>query len=97
MRCFSPLFFVFIVESNRQKCPQKCHCFEDQVECSHQNLLQIPKYLPINTASLNLSHNSLATLNVSELINYSQLRQLILNDNQIETIIDTEVKNQINK
>lgn len=54
-------------------------------------LLQIPKYLPYNTASLNLSHNNLATLNVSDLINYSQLRQLILNDNKIETIVDTDV------
>lgn len=80
-------------ESGEQKCPKNCKCSDDQVNCSHQNLIQIPKNLPFNTALLNLSHNNLATLNVSDLINYSQLRQLILNDNHIETIINTEVCN----
>lgn len=80
-----------LLESNRPECPKECQCVKDQVECSHQNLLQIPKYLPLNMTSLDLSHNNLTTLNVSDLINYSQLQQLILNDNKIETIIDTEV------
>lgn len=77
----------------RQECPDNCHCSNDEVQCSHQNLLQIPKYLPLNTTTLDLSHNNLATLNVSDLVskNYTQLRQIILNDNKIETIIDTEV------
>lgn len=75
----------------RPECPEECHCVKDEVECSHRNLLQIPKYLPLNTTSLNLSHNNLTTLNVSDLIDYNQLQQLILTDNEIETIIDTKV------
>lgn len=90
MFLFLFLRFIFLGSSQR-KCPQKCHCLDDQVDCSHQNLLQIPKHLPFNTASLNLSHNNLVILNVSDLINCSQLRQLVLNDNKIGTIINAEV------
>lgn len=92
IRCFF-LFSLrlFHLESNRQICPEKCHCLDDQVDCSYQNLLQIPKHLFFNTASLDLSYNNLTILNVSDLLNYSQLRQLIVNHNKIEKIIDTEV------
>lgn len=82
---------VFLVELNREKCPHTCYCHDDQVNCTHQSLVQIPKYLPFNTATLNLSYNNLTILNVSDLIIYSQLRQLILNHNQITDIIETKV------
>lgn len=93
MKRFNAVFIRFrlIPASIAQKCPKNCKCSDDQVDCSHQNLVQIPKNLPLNTTLLNLSHNSLAMLNVTDLINYSQLQQLILNDNQIEKIIYTEV------
>lgn len=82
-----------VYDSNPSNCPLNCKCSDtfDLVDCSHQHLVQIPKNLPINIVQLNLSHNSLATLNVSELTDCSELRQLFLNDNQIETIVNTDV------
>lgn len=53
--------------------------------------MEIPKNLPQNTVQLNLSHNLLTTLNVSDLSKYSELQQLTLNDNQIEAIINSDV------
>lgn len=85
-------FCSFFIEANKEKCPKMCKCFDDQVNCSHQKLDKIPKNLPYRTALLNLSDNHLAVLNVSDLINYSHLRQLILNDNRIETIINEQVR-----
>ncbi|XP_055316958.1 trophoblast glycoprotein [Sitodiplosis mosellana] len=78
-------------ELEESKCPKGCKCSEvfKSVDCSHQKLVQIPKNLPHNTVQLNLSHNLLTTLNVSDLIKYSELQQLTLNDNQIETIVNT--------
>ncbi|XP_031640036.1 peroxidasin homolog [Contarinia nasturtii] len=73
-------------------CPKSCKCSDTFgiVDCSQQNLVEVPKNLPNNTNQLNLSHNLLTTLNVSDLINCRQLQRLDLNNNQIETIINTE-------
>lgn len=88
-RCVSLLFS----EQNEIKFPAGCKRLSafDLVDCSNHNLTQIPKNLPLNTVELNLSHNLLTTLDISELTNYKELRQLFLNNNQIETIINTEV------
>lgn len=87
------VFFSSLTESRELKCPKSCKCSDtfDFVDCSHQKLVQIPKNLPHSTVQLNLSHNLLTTLNVSDLIKCSDLRQLLLNDNQIETIVNTDV------
>lgn len=61
------------------------------MDCSHQNLTQIPKDLPPSTIYLNLSHNSLSALNVSDLMDCGELRQLYLNNNEIKKIVNTEV------
>lgn len=85
--------FFFAEDANQRKCPPSCKCTNEfgLVDCSHQNFTQIPNNLPQNTVELNLSHNLLTTLNVSDLIIGKELQQLNLNNNQIETIIDTDV------
>ncbi|XP_031616465.1 leucine-rich repeat and immunoglobulin-like domain-containing nogo receptor-interacting protein 2 [Contarinia nasturtii] len=78
--------------ANEFECPTNCKCNKKitLVDCSHQNLMQIPKNLPQSTVYLNLSHNSLKTLNVNDLINCGELRQLYLNNNEIGKIVNTE-------
>lgn len=61
------------------------------MDCSNQTLVQIPKNLPRNTVQLNLSHNLLTILNVSDLVNLKELQQLSVNGNQIEIIVNTDV------
>lgn len=91
------MHFFFFSESQQSKCPKNCKCSNDFgfVDCSHKKLARIPKNLPQTTVQLNLSHNLLTTLNVSDLIRYSELRQLLLNDNQIETIENTDVSSLV--
>lgn len=75
------------------KCPVNCKCSEAfrTVDCSHQQLTQVPADLPLKTARLDLSHNQLTTLNISNLVGCVFLRELIVNDNQIEVIHDNAV------
>lgn len=79
-------------EPIEQVCPEGCKCNSefDSVDCSNQTLVQIPKNLPRSTVQLNLSHNLLTTLNISNLENLKELEQLFVNDNQIEIIVNTD-------
>lgn len=87
------IFFFNFPEPIEQACPKGCKCNNEfaSVDCSNQSLVQIPKNLPQNTVQLNLSHNLLTTLNVSDLVNLKELQQLFVNDNQIEIIVNTDV------
>lgn len=75
------------------KCPRNCRCSDGfyLVDCSHRNLKQMPKDLPYSTVQLNLSHNLLTKLDVNDLIKCTELRQIFLQDNRIETIVNPEV------
>lgn len=80
-------------EPIEEACPKGCKCNNEfaSVDCSNQTLVQIPKNLPQNTVQLNLSHNLLTTLIVSDLVNLKELQQLFVTDNHIEIIVDTDV------
>lgn len=54
----------------------------------------MPKNLPQNTLIIDLSYNQLTALNVSDLTNYIELQELILNNNQIERVVDNSVRFQ---
>lgn len=75
------------------KCPKNCKCSDGfyLVDCSHRHLKQIPKDLPYSTVQLNLSHNLLTKLDVNDLIKCTELRQIFLQNNRIETIFHPEV------
>lgn len=74
-------------------CPEKCLCVDDYklINCSTRQLHEIPENLPKNVETLDLSHNQLKHLNVGALKDCKSLRELLLANNQIETIIDKAV------
>lgn len=93
---FSLVFGRHFLESIKQICPDICKCSDEFriVDCSHQDLVEIPNDLPDTTVQLNLSYNSLTTLDISELIRYHELQELYVTDNQIATIVHSEVSNR---
>ncbi|XP_055313690.1 oligodendrocyte-myelin glycoprotein-like [Sitodiplosis mosellana] len=74
------------------KCPKNCKCSDGfyLVDCSHRNLIEMPKNVPYNTVQLNMSHNLLTKLDVNDLMNCTELRQIFLQENRIETIVNAE-------
>lgn len=75
------------------KCPKNCKCSDGfyLVDCTHRHLKQIPKDLPYNAVQLNLSYNLLTKLDVNDLIKCTELRQIFLQNNRIETIVNPGV------
>lgn len=74
-------------------CPKNCKCSDifQRVNCSFQMLNLIPDNLPLNLLQLDLSHNELEFLNVTQLNNYTEIRELIIRNNSITKIINGEV------
>ncbi|CAH2048906.1 unnamed protein product, partial [Iphiclides podalirius] len=61
------------------------------VDCSLRNLTQLPADLPPNTVKLNVSYNNITSLGaVSDDPSYEHLRQLIVDHNDIDNIVELE-------
>lgn len=77
-------------------CPKNCKCSDifKHVNCSFQMLKSIPDNLPLNLLRLDLSHNELELLNVTQLNNYTEIEELIIRNNSITKIINGQVCNQ---
>ncbi|GAB0095163.1 Leucine-rich repeat [Sergentomyia squamirostris] len=70
-----------------QECPLECSCLPDSfVDCSRRNLTKIPINLPKNTTFLDLSHNFITTIHLDDFGNVTQLREIRLRSNEIESI-----------
>lgn len=87
------MFHFFKTDTDQAKCPENCKCSDvfKHVDCANISLTEIPKNLPLNTIRLDLSHNQLTILNISNLIDCHDLRELILSNNKIEAIHDNAV------
>ncbi|KPJ15463.1 Protein halfway [Papilio machaon] len=61
------------------------------VDCSRRHLAQLPANLPPNTVKLNVSYNNITSLQaVSDDPSYEHLRQLIVDYNDIDNIVELE-------
>lgn len=69
-------------------CPASCRCFGDLVDCSRRRLAQVPDGLPGWTVQLDLSHNRLFSIKASSLSHLHNLREVKLNNNELEVIPD---------
>ncbi|XP_026314046.1 protein halfway isoform X2 [Hyposmocoma kahamanoa] len=61
------------------------------VDCSQRGLKEMPTNLPTNTVKLNVSHNNITSLQpMSDDPSYDQLKQLIVDYNDITSIVELE-------
>ncbi|XP_055874290.1 slit homolog 2 protein-like isoform X2 [Biomphalaria glabrata] len=79
---------MVVVENScdtRAYCPPKCTCTGTIVRCSHQQLTEIPKYIPPDTTELYLDENAITKVpyDIGLLIN---LKRLDISYNKIVTL-----------
>lgn len=85
------LWFLFI--SDLPKCPKECQCTDGTlfINCSRRALNEIPNELPNDALVIDLSQNNIKQLNITAFANCTSLRDLLVNENQIESITGEEV------
>ncbi|XP_012937853.1 slit homolog 2 protein [Aplysia californica] len=69
----------------RAYCPPKCTCTGTVVRCSHQQLNEIPKYIPLDTTELYVDVNDIAKVPY-EIGLLTNLKRLDLSHNKIVTL-----------
>ncbi|XP_030874666.1 leucine-rich repeats and immunoglobulin-like domains protein 3 [Leptonychotes weddellii] len=67
-------------------CPAPCRCLRDLLDCSRQRLARLPESLPPWVARLDLSHNRLSFIKANSMSHLQNLREVKLNNNELETI-----------
>lgn len=67
-------------------CPAPCRCLGGLLDCSRQRLARLPEPLPPWVARLDLSHNRLSFIKASSMSHLQSLREVKLNNNELETI-----------
>ncbi|XP_055314702.1 protein slit isoform X2 [Sitodiplosis mosellana] len=69
-----------------QKCPRVCTCTGQTVDCSHRDLQQVPRRIPLDAERLDLQGNNITVIFEMDFQHLSKLRILQLTDNEIHTI-----------
>ncbi|KAM5288281.1 leucine-rich repeats and immunoglobulin-like domains protein 3 [Ctenodactylus gundi] len=69
-------------------CPAPCRCLGDLLDCGRLRLARPPAPLPPWVARLDLSHNKLSFIQTSSMSHLDSLREVKLNNNELETIPD---------
>ncbi|XP_021097076.1 leucine-rich repeats and immunoglobulin-like domains protein 3 isoform X2 [Heterocephalus glaber] len=67
-------------------CPAPCRCLGNLLDCSRQRLTRLPEPLPSWVTRLDLSHNRLSFIKTSSMSHLQSLREVKLNNNELETI-----------
>ncbi|CAJ0572029.1 unnamed protein product, partial [Mesorhabditis spiculigera] len=67
------------------KCPEKCHCFKRNLDCSSRGLRDVPYGIPKATLHLDLSNNDLSELDVTRFTHLRRLSTLDLSNNRLST------------
>ncbi|XP_075407474.1 leucine-rich repeats and immunoglobulin-like domains protein 3 [Tenrec ecaudatus] len=70
----------------RRPCPAPCRCLRDLLDCSRHRLTRLPGPLPPWVARLDLSHNRLSSIKASSMNHLPNLREMKLNNNELESI-----------
>ncbi|XP_053572722.1 leucine-rich repeats and immunoglobulin-like domains protein 3 [Bombina bombina] len=79
---------VLGVGRDRGSCPSPCRCLGDLLDCSRKKLTRVPDNLPGWVVQLDLSHNRLSSIKASSMNHLHNLRELRLNNNELQTIPD---------
>lgn len=66
-------------------CPAPCRCLGDLLDCSRRRLARLPEPLPPWVVRLDLSHNRLSVIKASSMSHLQSLREVKLNNNELET------------
>ncbi|XP_063073419.1 leucine-rich repeats and immunoglobulin-like domains protein 3 [Engraulis encrasicolus] len=75
-------------EEKSQSCPSPCTCIDTLLDCARHKLGKVPDNLPLWIEQLDLSHNKLQSLDSSLLWKLQHLREIKLNNNELESIPD---------
>uniref|UniRef100_A0A8B9VHI8 Leucine rich repeats and immunoglobulin like domains 3 n=1 Tax=Anas zonorhyncha TaxID=75864 RepID=A0A8B9VHI8_9AVES len=68
------------------RCPVPCRCAGHLVACSRLELSRVPERLPRGAVQLDLSHNKLSSIKTGFLDHLHSLREVKLNNNELEMI-----------
>lgn len=68
------------------KCPTDCHCTYDEVDCSQNQLLEIPSEIPSETRTLKMNFNQVSVLDIMITIPLQRLVVLELQSNLLHNI-----------
>ncbi|CAC5388602.1 unnamed protein product [Mytilus coruscus] len=72
--------------AHAQGCPNMCDCFGTSVVCSDISLTQIPNNIPSTTTYLDLSENSITSIEQNVFTELTSLETLVLYSNDITSI-----------
>uniref|UniRef100_A0A8C6YH76 cholesterol 7-desaturase n=1 Tax=Naja naja TaxID=35670 RepID=A0A8C6YH76_NAJNA len=78
--------FLFLPRFPASGCPDVCSCFLGKVNCVDRGLRLVPLQLPMNTTTLLLEHNLIATLQNGTFAAQKALRRLSLRNNVLTSI-----------
>ena len=78
--------------ANYPQCSQHCHCTEQMVNCSNNELTAVPQNLPNNVDIIDLSFNLLNNISSNIFDNQQNLSILYLNNNNIKEINSNSFK-----
>ena len=90
------LIFVFaIFFTSCTGCPDLCSCDDvtKMVNCSNLNLTSVPRDIPSDTQTLNLTNNCIVSLNSSDFENLTKLSTMDLTSNLITSIANETFAN----
>ena len=69
---------IAVLNISHAKCPARCTCLAEKVECVRKGLKTIPYGIPLSTIELDLSQNQGLKLEKLAFINFTQLQTLTL-------------------
>ncbi|CAB3981447.1 leucine-rich repeats and immunoglobulin-like domains 1 [Paramuricea clavata] len=79
------VYFTVLISAN-ELCPDGCECQAKIIKCMGRKLLQIPNAIPKDVTNLDLSGNRLSLFENNTFLEFSNLIELNLNDNEIKDV-----------
>lgn len=77
---------LLCVFGNGSKCPTDCYCSYNEVDCSQNQLLEIPSEIPMEAQTLKMNFNQVSVLDVRITLPLGRLVVLELQSNQLHDI-----------
>ncbi|XP_075406027.1 leucine-rich repeats and immunoglobulin-like domains protein 1 [Tenrec ecaudatus] len=71
---------------HRAPCAAACTCAGDSLDCGGRGLTALPRDLPAWTLSLNLSYNKLSEIDPADFVDFPNLREVYLSNNELTAI-----------
>lgn len=80
------IFGLLCFFTDGKKCPTDCHCYDDEIDCSRNQLLEIPTEIPETARTLKMNFNQVSTLDAKITLPLRNLRNLELHSNALHDI-----------